>query len=94
MQCTQIHFKLLEQYGDDILSYAEVCCWSREFLTAGSMPKMQEGLANFSVQLRIQSALDEMPLTSVQCIAKATRPPATTVFYVLTEVLGLRFRHW
>jgi hypothetical protein len=35
-----------------------------------------------------------MPLASVQCIAEAVRIPATTVFYILTEVLGLRFCHW
>jgi hypothetical protein len=48
----------------------------------------------FTVQLRIQSALEEMPLVSVRCIAKVTHTSATTVFYILTEVLGLRFRHW
>jgi hypothetical protein len=35
-----------------------------------------------------------MPLGSVRYIAEATDTPATTVFYILTKVLGLRFCHW
>jgi hypothetical protein len=49
---------------------------------------------DFSVQLRIQSVLEEMALTSIRCIAEAAHTPATTVFHSLTEVLRLRFRHW
>jgi hypothetical protein len=49
---------------------------------------------DFIVQLRIQSELEEMALASVRCIAEATHTPAITLFYILTGVLGVRFRHW
>jgi hypothetical protein len=64
---------------------------------AGSKLKTQGKtgrLLHFSVRLRIQSALEEMPLALVRCITEATYTPATTVFPILTEVVGLRFRHW
>jgi hypothetical protein len=81
---------------DDTLSCSEVCDWSRQFLMGreyleGARRNGQS--PDFSVQLRIQSALKEMPLVSVRCIAEATHTPVTTAFYILTEVLGLRFRH-
>jgi hypothetical protein len=46
------------------------------------MSKTQEGLADpdFSVQLRMQSALEGMPLALVECIAEARHIPTTTVF--------------
>jgi hypothetical protein len=71
------------------------------------LSKAQEGLADspisvFSFKFRMHSrrchlplfdALP-MPLASVRCIADATHIPATIVFSILTEVLGLRFHHW
>jgi hypothetical protein len=51
-------------------------------------------LPNFDIQLRIQCALEEMPLDSVLRIAVATRIPVIAVFYILIEVLALRFVHW
>jgi hypothetical protein len=35
-----------------------------------------------------------MPFGYVRCIAEATHTLATTVFYVLLEVFGLRSRYW
>jgi hypothetical protein len=37
---------------------------------------------------------EELPLASVRCIAEATRTSATTIGYILTKVLGLRFHQW
>jgi hypothetical protein len=48
---------------------------------------------NFSIQLRVQSALEGMPLPFVRCIIEATYAPATAVSHILTKVLGLRFSH-
>jgi hypothetical protein len=49
---------------------------------------------DFSVQLRIQSALEEMSFAFAQCIAEAMYTSATTVLYILTEVPDLRFGRW
>jgi hypothetical protein len=46
---------------------------------------------DFGIQLRIQSVKEESPLLSVRCIAEAAHTPATTVFYILTEAVGLTF---
>jgi hypothetical protein len=51
-------------------------------------------LPDFRIQLRIQSVVEELPLASVRCIAEARRTPKSTVFYILTELLALRFHHW
>jgi hypothetical protein len=58
--------------------------------------KTQKGLADpdYSVQLRIQSELEEISHASFRCNAEAAHTPAPTVFYILTKVLSLRFRHW
>jgi hypothetical protein len=68
LQCRQIHFKLLELDGDDALSYSEVCYWNQQFLMGPEYVEDARRTArapDFSVQLRIQSALEEMPLASV-----------------------------
>jgi hypothetical protein len=50
-------------------------------------------LPDFGIQLRIQSAFEELPLAPVGCIANAMYTFATIGFSVLTEVLSLRFHH-
>jgi hypothetical protein len=85
LQCRQIHFKLLEVDGDEALSYVEVCDWSGQFLMGRKYVEdaRRTGRSrDFSVQLRIQSAVEQMPRASVRWIAEATHTPATTVFYI------------
>jgi hypothetical protein len=83
LQYKQIHLKLLKLYGGDGLSYSEVCYWSKQFLMGLEYvedPRRTGRPVDFGVQLRIQSALEEMPLGSVQCITEARSIPALTVF--------------
>jgi hypothetical protein len=49
---------------------------------------------DFGIQLRIESALEEMPFTYVRTIAEATHTAATIVLHILTEILTLTFLHW
>jgi hypothetical protein len=44
---------------------------------------------DFSVQLRIQTAVGEMPFTSIRCIGEARHTLGATVVYILREVLSL-----
>jgi hypothetical protein len=97
LECRQLHLKLFELCGDDALSYSEVCYWSRQFLMGWKYvedPRRTLRPPGFSVQLRIQSALEEMTLASTRCIAEARHASATIVFYILTGVLGPRFGYW
>jgi hypothetical protein len=97
LQCRKIHLKLLELDDDDALSYSEVCCWSWQFLMGREYienKRRTDRPSDFTVQLRIQTALEEVPFASVQCINEATHTPATTEFYILAEVLCLRFCPW
>jgi hypothetical protein len=97
LQCRQIYLKLVELCGNDALSYSEVCYWSQQFFIGRESvedAKRTHRPSDFSIQLRIQSAHEEMPHASVPCITEARYTPATTMFYILTGALCLRFRHW
>jgi hypothetical protein len=70
--CMQIHFKLLELYADNALSYSEVCSWSRQFLIDREYvedARRTDQPPDLGFRLRIQSALEKLPIASVQCIA-------------------------
>jgi hypothetical protein len=97
LQCKQIPLKLLELYDDYALSYSQMCYQSRHSLMGREYvedARRTGRRSDFGIQLRIQSGLEELPHASVRCSVEAMSTPALTVFYILTEVLGLRFRHW
>jgi hypothetical protein len=96
LKCRQIHLKLLELYVHDAFPYSGVCHWSRQLLMSRESvedARRTRQSPDFSVQLRIQSALEEIPLAFVRCSAEATQTPATILFCVLTKALGLGFCH-
>jgi hypothetical protein len=65
VDCKKLHIKLLELYGDDALSYPEVCYWSQPFLMGRECVKHARRTGrppDFNVHLRIQSAFGEIPL--------------------------------
>jgi hypothetical protein len=83
VHCRQIHLKLLELYGDDALSYSEMFCWSGQFLVGREHVGDARRIGRrpeFNIQLRIQSLLEEIPLTDVRCIAEASQAPAKPCF--------------
>jgi hypothetical protein len=63
---------------------------------AGSVLKTQDGLdtRQFRCSALNSECVRRIPLAYVRCIAKAAYTPVTTVFYILTEGLVLRFHHW
>jgi hypothetical protein len=72
LRCMQIHFKLLKLYAGNALSYSEVCYWSRQFLMGREYVEDARRTSqplDLGFRLRIQSALEKLPLASVQCIA-------------------------
>jgi histone-lysine N-methyltransferase SETMAR len=89
--------KLVERYGKDALSYPSVTYWRREF--RGGRKDVEDGPRtgrppDFGIRLRIERALEDFPNGSVRTIAASTGYESSTVFYVLTQVLHLKFRHW
>jgi hypothetical protein len=67
LHCTQIHIKSFKLSGDDVPSYSEMCCCSRQFFMAGSMSKMQEALTDapisvFSFKFRVHLMRCHLPL--------------------------------
>jgi hypothetical protein len=50
--------------------------------------------SDFNCHRRIREALEEWPIASIRTLAEATGYTLSTVFFVLSEVLGLKFRHW
>jgi hypothetical protein len=68
LQCRQLHLKLPELYGDDALFNSEVCDGSQQFVMGREY--VEDGrrtgrLPDFRVHIRIQSAIEVMPLVSV-----------------------------
>jgi hypothetical protein len=87
---------MLELYGDDALSYSEVCHGSRQFLMGREYVEdasrtSQPPISVFGFKLRVHSRRCHFPLFDA---LPRPQTPTTTVFYILTEVLGLRFRYW
>jgi hypothetical protein len=83
----QIQLQLPKLYGNDTLSDSKVCGWSQQFLMGREREYVEDARGNdrlpdFSVQLRIQNPLEEMPCASVLCIAEDTHAAATTVFHI------------
>jgi hypothetical protein len=80
-----------------------MCCLTQRWLLGPVVPHGRRACrrrkkdwltVDFGLQLRIQSVLEDVPLTSVRCIAQATRALVSTIFCILREVLRLRFPHW
>ena len=93
----ETHRKLVEHYGGEALSYPSVTYWRREFRMGRQdvedSPKTGRP-PDFGIRLRIESALAAFPNGSVRSIAELTGYEPSTVFYILTQVLHLKFRHW
>jgi len=93
----EIAEKLVQHFGTEALSYSEVCYWMREF--ARGREQVEDARRSgrppdFICHSRIQAALEEMPNASVRQLAEISHYSPSTVFYVLTFVLRLKFRHW
>jgi hypothetical protein len=91
------HSKLLLLYGTEVLSYLEVGYWRRQFSMGREYVEDSRKTGrppDFNCHRRIRQALEERPIAVVRTLAKATRYAPSTVFFVLNEVLGLKFRHW
>jgi hypothetical protein len=75
----------------------DVCYWIHEF--APGREQMEDAWRSgrppdFTCHSRIQAALDEMSNVSVRQLAEIYHYSPSTVFYVLTFVLRLKFQHW
>jgi hypothetical protein len=67
LQCRQIHLKLLELYGDDAISYWEVCSWSWQFLMnrqylEDAKKTGRPPISAFSFEFRVHSKRCRLPL--------------------------------
>jgi hypothetical protein len=74
-----------------------VCYWMCEFVRGREHLEdaRQWGRpSDFICHSRIQAAREEMPNESVWQLAEISHYSPSTVFYVLTFVLRLKFRHW
>jgi hypothetical protein len=88
---------MVQHLGIEALSYSGVCYWMRErdrcreqVEDAGRSTRSSD----FVCHSKIQPAREEMPIVSVRQLAEIFHYSPSTVFYVLTFVLRLKFRYW
>jgi hypothetical protein len=88
---------LVERYGKDAPSYPSVTYWRREF--HGGREDVEgsprnERQRDSEIRLRIERALEAFPNESVRTIDASMSHELLTVFYILTQILHLKFRDW
>jgi hypothetical protein len=94
---TQIHFELVEHYGDKAFSCSDFSYSLLEFFIERESvenSKCSKRLSDFQTHFRIEGVLEVSFNASVPDIAQTTRIALSTVFYVLTQVLHLKFHNW
>jgi hypothetical protein len=92
---TQVHSKLVEDYGDKALSYPDVSDSMQQFHMGQESVEDSRRSGrppDFQTHFRIEGALEASPNVSVRDIAQTTSIAPSTVFYMLIQVLHLEFR--
>jgi hypothetical protein len=72
---TQIHFKLIEHYGDKTLSYPDLRYWVLQFRMGRESVENSRRNGrppDFQARFRIEGTLEASPSSSLQCIAEIT----------------------
>jgi hypothetical protein len=93
----EIHFKLLLLSGTEALSHSEMGYWRRQVFMGGEYVEGARRTArppDFNYHRRIRELFGERPIASIRTLEEATGYTPSTVFFVLSEVLGFEFRHW
>jgi hypothetical protein len=93
----EISEKPVQSFGLEPLGSSEVCDCMREFAQGREQvedARRSGRLPDFICDSRIQAMPEEMSIASVQQLAEICRCSPSTVFYVLTFVFRMKFRHW